>query len=61
MTITTIIVSLFSGIGIAVVMWTLIDVIFKTSTSVREYRKKRLDYLERINDKLDTIIQLLQK
>ena len=61
MTITTIIVSLFSGVGIAVVMWTLVDAIFKASSSVKEYRKKRLDYLEKINDKLDSIIQLLRK
>lgn len=61
MTITSIIVSLFTGVGIAVVMWTLVDAIFKASTAIKEYRKKRLDYLEKINDKLDSIIQLLQK
>ncbi len=61
MAITTIIVSLFSGVGIAVVMWTLIDSIFKVSSSIKEYRKKRLGYLEKITDKLERIIQLLQK
>lgn len=60
-TILTYIVAFFSMIGIAVVIVFAIEAISKKADASKEYRKKRIDNLERINEKLDDIIHILRR
>lgn len=60
-TILTYIVAFFSMIGIAVVIVFAIEAISKKADASKEYRKKRIDNLEKINEKLDDIIRILRR
>ncbi|MDE7341353.1 MAG: hypothetical protein K2N80_12490 [Lachnospiraceae bacterium] len=60
-TILTYIVAFFSMIGIAVVIVFAIEAISKKADASKEYRKKRIDNLEKINEKLDDIIHILRR
>lgn len=60
-TILTYIVAFFSMIGIAVVIVFAIEAISKKAGASKEYRKKRIDNLEKINEKLDDIIHILRR
>lgn len=60
-TVLTYIVAFFSMIGIAVVIVFAIEAISKKSDAAKEYKKKRSDNLEKINDKLDDIIRNLRR
>lgn len=60
-TVLTYIVAFFSMIGIAVVIVFAIEAISKKSDAAKEYKKKRIDNLEKINDKLDDIIRNLRQ
>lgn len=60
-TILTYIVAFFSMIGIAVVIVFAIEAIYKKADASKEYRKKRIDNLEKINEKLDDIIRILRR
>lgn len=60
-TILTYIVAFFSMIGIAVVIIFAIEAISKKADASKEYRKKRIDNLEKINEKLDDIIRILRR
>lgn len=60
-TVLTYIVAFFSMIGIAVVIVFAIEAISKKSDAAKEYKKKRIDNLEKINDKLDDIIRNLRR
>ena len=56
-TVLTYIIAFFSMIGIAVVIVFATEAISKKSSDAKEYKKKRIDNLEKINDKLDEIIR----
>lgn len=60
-TILTYIVAFFSMIGIAVVIVFAIEAISKKADASKEYRKKRINNLEKINEKLDDIIRILRR
>jgi len=60
-TILTYIVAFFSMVGIAVVIVFAIEAISKKADASKEYRKKRIDNLEKINEKLDDIIRILRR
>lgn len=60
-TVLTYIVAFFSMIGIAVVIVFAIEAISKKSDAAKDYKKKRIDNLEKINDKLDDIIRNLRQ
>lgn len=59
-TVLTYIVAFFSMIGIAVVIVFAMEAISKKSDASKEYKKKRIDNLEKINEKLDDIIRILR-
>jgi len=59
-TVLTYVVAFFSMIGIAVVIVFAIEAITKKSDASKEYKKKRIDNLEKINDKLDDILRDLR-
>lgn len=60
-TVLTYIIAFFSMIGIAVVIVFAIEAISKKADASKEYRKKRIDNLEKINEKLDDIIRILRR
>lgn len=60
-TVLTYIIAFFSMIGIAVVIVFAMEAISKKSSDTKEYKKKRIDNLEKINDKLDEIIRILKR
>ena len=60
-TVLTYIIAFFSMIGIAVVIVFATEAISKKSSDAKEYKKKRIDKLEKINDKLDEIIRILKR
>lgn len=60
-TILTIIILVLSSIGIAVSIQFLCVTIFKAIDAKREYRKKQLDDLDKIIEKLDEIIRILRR
>ena len=57
----TAIITFFSVVGFAVIIVFLMEKTSKASSAAKEYKKKRLDYLEKINDKLDEIILILRR
>lgn len=59
-TVLTYIVAFFSMIGIAVVIVFAMEAISKKADASKEYKKKRIDNLEKINEKLDDIIRILR-
>ena len=48
-------------IGVAVIIVFTMEAISKKSSDAKEYKKKRIDNLEKINDKLDEIIRILHR
>ena len=60
-TMLTILITFLSVIGFCVIIVFLMESVSKASSASKEYKKKRLDYLEKINDKLDDIIRILSK
>ncbi len=60
-TVLTYIVAFFSMIGIAVVIVFAMEAISKKADASKEYKKKRIDNLEKINEKLDDIIRILRQ
>lgn len=60
-TVLTYIIAFFSMIGVAVVIVFATEAISKKSSDAKEYKKKRIDNLEKINDKLDEIIRILHR
>lgn len=59
-TVLTYIVAFFSMVGIAVVIVFAAEAISKKSSDAKEYKRKRIDNLEKINDKLDEILRDLR-
>lgn len=59
-TVLTYIIVFFSMIGIAVVIVFAAEAISKKADASKEYKKKRIDNLEKINEKLDDIIRILR-
>lgn len=47
-------------IGVAVIIGFTMDAISKKADASKEYKKKRIDNLEKINEKLDDIIRILR-
>ena len=47
-------------IGVAVIIVFTMEAISKKSDASKEYKKKRIDNLEKINEKLDDIIRTLR-
>lgn len=60
-TVLTYVIAFFSMIGIAVVIVFAIEAISKKADASKEYRKRRIDNLEKINEKLDDIIRILRR
>lgn len=56
----TYVVAFFSMIGIIVVIFFIAEAISKKADASKEYKKKRIDNLEKINEKLDDIIRILR-
>ena len=57
----TVIIVVLSSIGMAVSVHFLCDAIFKSIDARKEHRKKELSDLEKIIDRLDEIIRILQR
>lgn len=47
-------------IGVAVIIVFTMEAISKKAAASKEYKKKRIDNLEKINEKLDDIIRILR-
>jgi len=56
----TIIIVILSSIGMAVSMHFLVDIIFKAVEAKKDHRKKHIDDLDKIIERLDEIIRILQ-
>ncbi len=56
----TYVVAFFPMIGIIVVIFFTAEAISKKADASKEYKKKRIDNLEKINEKLDDIIRILR-
>lgn len=59
-TVLTLIIVILSSIGMAVSMHFIMDTIFKAVDAQKEHRKKQLDDLEKIIERLDEIIRILR-
>lgn len=59
-TILTVIITFLAMIGIAVIIGFTMDAISRKADASKEYTKKRIDNLEKINEKLDDIIRILR-
>lgn len=60
-TLFTVIITFLAMIGVAVIIVFTMEAISKKSDTTKEYKKKRIDNLEKINDKLDEIIRILHR
>lgn len=60
-TLFTVIITFLAMIGVAVIIVFTMEAISKKSSDAKEYKKKRIDNLEKINDKLDEIIRILKR
>ena len=60
-TLLTAVITFLSMIGVAVIIVFTMEAISKKSDATKEYKKKRIDNLEKINDKLDEIIRILRR
>ena len=56
-----VIITFLAMIGVAVIIVFTTEAISKKSSDAKEYKKKRIDNLEKINDKLDEIIRILKR
>ena len=59
-TLFTVIITFLAMIGVAVIIVFTMEAISKKSDASKEYKKKRIDNLEKINEKLDDIIRTLR-
>ena len=59
-TVLTVIIVILSSIGMAVSMHFIMDTIFKAVDAKKKHRKKQLDDLEKIIERLDEIIRILR-
>lgn len=59
-TILTAIITFLAMIGVAVIIGFTMDAISRKADASKEYKKKRIDNLENINEKLDDIIRILR-
>ena len=59
-TVLTFIITFLAMIGVAVIIVFTMEAISKKADASKEYRKKRIDNLEKINEKLDDIIRILR-
>ena len=59
-TVLTFIITFLAMIGVAVIIVFTMEAISKKSDASKEYKKKRIDNLEKINEKLDDIIRTLR-
>ena len=60
-TLFTVIITFLAMIGVAVIIVFTMEAISKKSSDAKEYKKKRIKNLEKINDKLDEIIRILRR
>lgn len=60
-TVLTFVITFLAMIGVAVIIVFTMEAISKKSDAAKEYKKKRIDNLEKINDKLDEIIRILKR
>lgn len=59
-TLLTAVITFPSMVGVAVIIVFTMEAISKKADASREYKKKRIDNLEKINEKLDDIIRILR-
>lgn len=59
-TLLTAIITFLAMIGVAVIIVFVMETISKKADASKEYKKKRIDNLEKINDKLDDILRDLR-
>ena len=59
-TILTAIITFLAMIGVAVIIGFTMDAISRKADASKEYKKKRIDNLEKINEKLGDIIRILR-
>lgn len=59
-TLLTAVITFLSMVGVAVIIVFTMEAISKKADASREYKKKRIDNLEKINEKLDDIIRILR-
>lgn len=60
-TLFTVIITFLAMIVVAVIIVFTMEAISKKSSDAKEYKKKRIDNLEKINDKLDDLIRILKR
>lgn len=59
-TLLTAVITFLAMIGVAVIIVFTMEAISKKADASKEYKKKRIDNLEKINEKLDDIIRILR-
>ncbi len=59
-TILTAVITFRAMIGVAVIIVFTMEAISKKADASKKYKKKRIDNLEKINEKLDDIIRILR-
>lgn len=59
-TVLTFVITFLAMIGVAVIIVFAMEAISKKADAAKEYKKKRIDNLEKINDKLDEILRDLR-
>lgn len=59
-TLLTFVITFLAMIGVAVIIVFTMEAITKKSDASKEYKKKRIDNLEKINEKLDDILRDLR-
>ena len=59
-TILTAVITFLAMIGVAVIIVFTMEAISKKSDASKDYKKKRIDTLEKINETLDDIIRTLR-
>lgn len=60
-TLFAVIITFLAMIGVAVIIVFTMEAISKKADASKEYKKKHIDNLEKINDKLDDIIRNLHR
>lgn len=59
-TLLTAVITFLAMIGVAVIIGFTMEAISKKANASKEYKKKRINNLEKINEKLDDIIRILR-
>ena len=60
-TILTAVITFLAMIGVAVIIVFTMEAISQKKDASKEYKKKRIDNPDKINDKLDEIIRILRR